>query len=617
MTEPLNEDASDCRDVTAAVTHSRTRLRSSDALCQQYDRFRHFAPAIGDRVRDGDHILLHFADNRQLFAQCRRSRRHPSLVRIQKRNYPTEHLIGLPYGTILEQEAQQLRPILDPAAKLIPELTLNTPRDPLAKDNGEAANDNGEGDITDRHHDDNTIVTKDNRSLVDTNTAQRINYNTLMRMREEGMTGASIVATMIDNSTTYHHKTAFAQTKYVLRKQIKHQPRCRLVRCHAATIVEALYLKDPKRIRNLRDDTVGQILSYANVAAGRRVLVLESCLGLLVGAVAQRLGGYGLLFSLYEGQQPSYMDLLAKFNLSFAEMNSIKWVHCGDVFRDTAAVISNVDDGSHAANPLDPNAMTHGTDGPSAAATFDPANNNSMDAAMDGIETASQENANDEDGAELELLDRSVLHWPCELHAHTRQYLERQQAQAVQNGTDRPIVLSKSKAAHTIYSFLCKRAARFARNWLRERPCDSLILATRYDPTETLLQLFPYLAPSGPFVIYSEFIEPLTQCFRAIQENPKLLSINLRLSDTWMREYQILEGRTHPNMSMSQSGGFILTGIKLDPITGQNELAESVLKEIREQIGGRRARQKRKAPLDPTRTTKNSKKNRQTTQDNL
>ena len=68
------------------------------------------------------------------------------------------------------------------------------------------------------------------------------------------------------------------------------------------------------------------------------------------------------------------------------------------------------------------------------------------------------------------------------------------------------------------------------------------------------------------------------------------LAINLRLSDTWMREYQVLQGRTHPCMNMTQSGGFILTGTKLCPRTGQNELDEKLLLELRSQIGGRRGR---------------------------
>jgi hypothetical protein len=128
---------------------------------------------------------------------------------------------------------------------------------------------------------------------------------------------------------------------------------------------------------------------------------------------------------------------------------------------------------------------------------------------------------------------------------------------------------------------------------------------TKYDPTQTLLQLFPYLAPSSPYVIYCEYIEPLTECFKQIQTNPALLSINLRLSDTWMREYQILHNRTHPAMSMSQSGGFLLTGIKLHPQLGQNEFNDVQLKEIRTAIGSRRTRNNRKKlkPVIVTTTT--------------
>lgn len=147
--------------------------------------------------------------------------------------------------------------------------------------------------------------------------------------------------------------------------------------------------------------------------------------------------------------------------------------------------------------------------------------------------------------------------------------------------------------------FLAKRCARFARKLTRETPSeskkmlegrksDSIIIAVRYDPTETLMGLLPYLAPSSPFVIYCEYIEPLTECFMELQK--KKVAINLRLSDTWMRRYQVLQGRTHPSMNMTQSGGFLLTGTKLCPTTGQNELDEKLLQKLRLQVGGRRGR---------------------------
>ena len=50
------------------------------------------------------------------------------------------------------------------------------------------------------------------------------------------------------------------------------------------------------------------------------------------------------------------------------------------------------------------------------------------------------------------------------------------------------------------------------RHWLRDNISESLIIATPgFDATEILLKLWPTLAPSAPFVIFSEYSEPLVQ----------------------------------------------------------------------------------------------------------
>ncbi len=66
------------------------------------------------------------------------------------------------------------------------------------------------------------------------------------------------------------------------------------------------------------------------------------------------------------------------------------------------------------------------------------------------------------------------------------------------------------------------------------------------------------------------------------------IAINLRLTDSWFRKYQVLEGRTHPNMTMSQNGGYLLMGTKLCPRTGTNKLDKGELREMRVRLGGRR-----------------------------
>lgn len=42
-------------------------------------------------------------------------------------------------------------------------------------------------------------------------------------------------------------------------------------------------------------------------------------------------------------------------------------------------------------------------------------------------------------------------------------------------------------------------------------------------------------------------------------------AVALQLQESWLREQQVLPGRTHPHMTMSTTGGYILSGIKVLP----------------------------------------------------
>ena len=477
-----------------------------------------------ETVREGDYFVLVFGDGRRTFGQCVTSKK-PSFspVKINKRSYPTYNLVGLPYGTVLEQGPNLLLPLPDgegliPSFPEIPPAATPPPSSAGPADTASSVNDDSDGE---------TDNVRDNRHLVDNNKSQALDQDKLRELREAGTTGSALVQQIIENSSTFQSKTDFSQAKYVAKKQLKYQPRCHLVRCTGATVCEALFQKDSKRIMNLREDTLGQILSYSNVSAGSQVLVWETTLGIVTGALAQRLGGYGSIYSLYTGKQHCFVEMLSRFNLTFAENFSIKWVHSGDVL------------GNY-----------------------------------------------EKDEEDREMKDREVIKWPCPLQDHTRKYLE-----------------TMKESEKDQLNFLEKRSNRFARKLTRysakestdqflSRQSDSLILAVSYDPTETLLALLPHLAPSCPFVVYCEFIEPLSACFLELQRQK--LAINLRLSDTWAREYQVLPGRTHPNMNMSQSGGFILVGTKLDPVTGPQELDVELVKEIRARLGGRRGKKPKK-----------------------
>ncbi|RHY12330.1 hypothetical protein DYB25_002900 [Aphanomyces astaci] len=107
---------------------------------------------------------------------------------------------------------------------------------------------------------------------------------------------------------------------------------------------------------------------------------------------------------------------------------------------------------------------------------------------------------------------------------------------------------------------------------LLRTPSDSLVIVSHYDPLAMLLQLLPNLGLSRPFVVYCEYLEPLTSAFDALQRMDSI--INLQLNDTWTREYQILPGRTHPEMTMSAGSGYLLSGIKVEATPAPAHLAD-------------------------------------------
>jgi len=347
-------------------------------------------------------------------------------------------------------------------------------------------------------------------------------------------------------------------------------------------------------MRNLREDTLAQILSYGNVGAGRRVLVMDDCLGVLTGSIAVRMGGYGYVIALFAGFAPQYLDTIARFNLTFVEHSSIRWLHAGELFHEG----------------VEPDGETM----------------MGIGGGVDGVGV--------EEDPDYDLEDREKLVWPCHLQSHTmmhvsemegeqkrwafldkrcarfarkltrptllenRALLLRPNVMDVDNGTTTAIpatettsgkkttasAATKKKTTNGLTTIEIDQPTITPRKKTHPPPttitspppsptkhakADSLILACGYDPTPTLLTLLPHLETSCPFVVYSEFLEPLVHCFRALQD--KQLAINLRLTDTWMRDYQVLPGRTHPNMNMSMNGGFLLTGVKLCPVFGRNE----------------------------------------------
>eukprot|EP00457_Paulinella_chromatophora_P006425 gb/GEZN01006443.1/.p1 GENE.gb/GEZN01006443.1/~~gb/GEZN01006443.1/.p1 ORF type:complete len:482 (-),score=75.71 gb/GEZN01006443.1/:127-1572(-) len=104
---------------------------------------------------------------------------------------------------------------------------------------------------------------------------------------------------------------------------------------------------------------------------------------------------------------------------------------------------------------------------------------------------------------------------------------------------------------------------------------DSLVIASRFDIMTMVKAVWDLLAPSASFAIHSRTLQPLAQCFELLKVSKPAapgssgpppqpyMAVNMHLTETWYRPYQVLPARTHPHMFMTASGGYVLSGTKV------------------------------------------------------
>ena len=80
-----------------------------------------------------------------------------------------------------------------------------------------------------------------------------------------------------------------------------------------------------------------------------------------------------------------------------------------------------------------------------------------------------------------------------------------------------------------------------------------------YNFTHILSTLAPSLIPGATIAFCCLSLAPLEEAYRYMVSNGYL---NVKVWDSWCREYQVLKNRTHPKMSMDSCGGYLLVGYR-------------------------------------------------------
>uniref|UniRef100_A0A8C4T3E7 tRNA (adenine(58)-N(1))-methyltransferase non-catalytic subunit TRM6 n=1 Tax=Erpetoichthys calabaricus TaxID=27687 RepID=A0A8C4T3E7_ERPCA len=362
----------------------------------------------------------------------------------------------------------------------------------------------------------------DNRNIVDDGRSQKLTRDDIETLKEQGLKGQDIVQQLIDNSTTFRDKTEFAQEKYIKKKKKKYENIVTIVKPSGRVLAQMYHGREPGKICHLRYDTLGQMLTLGNIHAGNKVIVFETCAGLVLGAVMERLGGYGSVIQMCPGGGPvraatdsfgfpeHFYEMLHEFPLS--KVNSLL----------DGSLVYSVEEKSEAeqTNTLEDCMQT-------------------KEEIPDQCDLVNERNDQDE-----ELMETSSR--------------EEQGKQNKGSSNIQDIKVQDKRVKQEEK----QRKEKIAAALLREKNADGLVIASRFQPSPVVLSLLKFVAPSRPFVIYSQHKEPLIECYTKLRERGGVIS--LRLSETWLRQYQVLPNRTHPKLLMSGGGGYILSGITVE-----------------------------------------------------
>ncbi|KAL8611138.1 hypothetical protein ACOMHN_064428 [Nucella lapillus] len=466
-------------------------------------------------VSEGDHVVFKTADKSKVF-QVNKTRQ----IFFEKTSLKGKEIAGQPYGTLFEVQRGKLVVV--------------------TSSEGEPSASTADGGLESG---------KDNRDLVASGENQKLTQEEIMKMKEEGLSGQDIVGKLVAQSETFKTKTEFSQEKYIKKKKKKHMLVFRILQPSSRLLLDT-FKHCASKIGNLRGDSLSQLLNYSNMMSGSTVAVVESCQGLVLGAVMERLGGCGKVLHLYPGNDMN-RHVVGQFNFPEDHMKTLHEFPLNKLASlEDGTLLSAADNASGQKGTASETAEKVS---PPAECSGDAARRQDDKVAVVDSKVSAMEVERDSDSDAMEEGKGEEKEGKGET---TSKGAGKRKGD---RGQKRKPKLSpeEQEARKQLRAERLHQAAII----LSEQNLDSLIIATKYDCVSLLQRLLPYVAPSRPVVIFSQHKEPLVECFTAVKENG--LGIQLKLSESWYREYQVLPCRTHPLMSMSGTGGYLLSFIRV------------------------------------------------------
>lgn len=261
-----------------------------------------------ETVKEDSRVLLLAQDGSYMLHRMKLG----TLVRVNRKRIKCDPIVGAPYGSVFRLVGDELRRVenahVDEASKhsgmCLPITYLTLSR----REN-----------LTDliclfEIADINFLPSADNSSLVDNTNHQAIQCRQIEEMKET-CSGEELIALLQKNSKTFASKTEFSQEKWLRKKRRQYISEVRVIKPTALSLASSYQLKKPEKILHMRPDTLALILNKASIRPYSQVLVMEDAVGLVTGAIAKRMGGYGRILSGFSGPSGANADCIGSLNL--------------------------------------------------------------------------------------------------------------------------------------------------------------------------------------------------------------------------------------------------------------------------------------------------------------
>ncbi|XP_035430800.2 tRNA (adenine(58)-N(1))-methyltransferase non-catalytic subunit TRM6 [Spodoptera frugiperda] len=350
----------------------------------------------------------------------------------------------------------------------------------------------------------------DNRNILDDGRSQKLSAADIETLKTDSNKASDIVETLISNSNTFHNKTEFSQDKYLRKKEKKYFEYFQVLKPNLRIISEIMYKLEPNKIQNLRIDTLSQIITMVNIhCEGNHLLYDSGSNGLVAAALLSAIGENttGKLVHMHPGNMSQKQALLA---MNFPEEQLARCVSV-----NVYSALRQFYQGCDTNNSAPQEEKTEGTEETSMKRKHEETSE----------ECPSKKSKQDNENEPSENDNTNVPDPPRE---------------------------NKKPKWHF---------DNIAASEILQNKMDSLVIACKEDPQNIFNELVSFVKPGRPFVIYYNVAEPLQQLYMQLKMQSNVAA--LKLTCNWMRNYQVLPDRTHPEVTMNASSGFLLSGYVL------------------------------------------------------